>query len=55
MSGFAAAWRLTLAPRGCLSDHQLSVLSKVRWRVNGDMVGEGERGLLHSLMSKAPR
>jgi hypothetical protein len=38
IKGLAAAWRLMLGPVGLLSDHQLSRLSRVRWRVVGCMV-----------------
>jgi hypothetical protein len=35
--GFVAACRLMLGPVGLLSDHQLSTLWSVGWRVNGGM------------------
>ncbi|KAJ7494160.1 hypothetical protein FB451DRAFT_1165039 [Mycena latifolia] len=40
INGLVAAWRLIVAPTGLLSDHQLSTLSSVRWRVKGGIKGD---------------
>ncbi|KAJ7091096.1 hypothetical protein C8R44DRAFT_750840 [Mycena epipterygia] len=44
INGLEAAWRLIVGPGGLRSDHQLSTLSSVRWRVTGGMDEKEERG-----------